>query len=572
MLKSQRLKGVAPEIESLRLGMNYTENDLEKPQIMVNSTQGESHPGSYGLNQLVEEAVIGVWSKGGKPSRYTVTDICDGIAQGHEGMNYSLASREIIAAMIEIQGQASPFDGIILCASCDKSIPAHLMAAARLNIPAIFIPGGTALTGPGNLSLEQIGTYSVQYHLGKITKEEFTHLQREACPSCGACQMMGTASTMQVMAEALGLALPGTALIPFPLKKIRDMARQAGEQILYLVEKDIKPSDILTKEAFNNALMVHAAISGSTNAILHLPAIAREVGIKLEPAEIDEIHRRIPYLVDVRPTGYYATEFFWYAGGVPAVMWEIKEHLHLDQLTVTGKTLGENLEELWKSGWFQRVNRYLENYRMQKEAVIRPKHNPIQAQGSLAVLKGNIAPEGAVVKHAAVPREMQDHIGPARVFDHEEAAREAVLHNRIQPGDVIVVRYAGPKGSGMPEMFYTTEAIAANPLLSSTTALITDGRFSGATRGPAIGHVSPEAIEGGPIALVQDGDLIHIDIAGRGLNMIGWDGSQKTPAEVAEELSRRKAKWQAPASRLQKGILKVFGRLASSAMSGGFME
>ena len=324
-MKSQQLRKLAPELDSLRLGSGWKIDELSKPQIIVESSYGHSHPGSAHLDKLVDEAGIGIKEKGGRAANYFVTDICDGEAQGHDGMNYSLVSRDIMAAMMEIHVKATPFDAGVFIASCDKSVPAHLMAIARLDMPAIFMPGGIMKAGPNLLTLEQIGTYSAQYERKEITEEQFMVYKRDACPDCGACSFMGTASTMQVMAEALGIALPGSALIPAHLPELKETARKAGEHALGLAREELKPSDIMTIQAFENAIMVHAAIAGSSNSLLHLPAIAHELGIQLSPDLFDKIHRKIPYLLNIRPSGFWPGEYFWYAGGVPAIMEEIKE-------------------------------------------------------------------------------------------------------------------------------------------------------------------------------------------------------------------------------------------------------
>ncbi|SFH24633.1 dihydroxy-acid dehydratase [Desulfotomaculum arcticum] len=575
LLRSKELKKVAPEIDALRRGMDWHQSDLDRPVIIIESTCGSSHPGSYHLNYLVEEVEKGVIYNQGKAANFTVTDICDGIAQGHEGMNYSLLSREMMAGMTEIHVRANAADGLVLISSCDKAVPAHLMVAGRLKIPAIHVPGGTMLTGPNGMTLEQIGSFGMMHQKGEIAQEAFADLQASACPSCGACQFMGTAGTMQIMSEALGLALPGTAVAPTAIKPIKEMARDAGYQIVELVAKGITTRDILTYEAFYNAVVIHAAISGSTNALLHLPAIAREAGVGLNADLFDQVNRKVPYLVNVRPAGRYSTEYFWYAGGVPALMLELRDYLHLDVLTCTGKTLGENLELIKNSGWLARNNGYLNNYGLKQENIIHPLDKPIQPEGSMAVLKGNVAPEGSVVKHSAINPAMLVHTGPAKVFSDELAAREAVLSGVIKPGDVVVVRYAGPKGSGMPEMFYTTEVIASDPELVATTAIITDGRFSGATRGPAVGHISPEAAEGGPIALIEQDDLIKMDIPNRSINLVGSKGRLRSQEEIAQILAERRKKWKKPEiinSSTNKGILGIYKKLATSAMSGGYME
>lgn len=571
-MKSQQLRKLAPELDSLRLGSGWKIDELSKPQIIVESSYGHSHPGSAHLDKLVDEAGIGIKEKGGRAANYFVTDICDGEAQGHDGMNYSLVSRDIMAAMMEIHVKATPFDAGVFIASCDKSVPAHLMAIARLDMPAIFMPGGIMKAGPNLLTLEQIGTYSAQYERKEITEEQFMVYKRDACPDCGACSFMGTASTMQVMAEALGIALPGSALIPAHLPELKETARKAGEHALGLAREELKPSDIMTIQAFENAIMVHAAIAGSSNSLLHLPAIAHELGIQLSPDLFDKIHRKIPYLLNIRPSGFWPGEYFWYAGGVPAIMEEIKEFLHLDVMTVTGKTLEENLKDLQLNGFYENCHKYLPTLGVKVGDIIKPLHTPIKAQGAIAILKGNLAPEGAVVKHSAIsPRLMQVTL-KARVFDCEENAIEAVLQKKIHPGEAVFIRYEGPKGSGMPEMFYTTEAIASDPELVETIALITDGRFSGATRGPAIGHVSPEASEGGPIALVENDDLIRIDIPARTLDIIGTDSIERSVEEIEKILSERRAHWIKPESQYKKGILDIYTHNSVSPMKGAYME
>ena len=571
-MKSQELRRLAPEIDSLRLGSGWSIGDLSKPQIIVESSYGHSHPGSAHLNTLVEEAGKGVGDAGGRAANYYVTDICDGEAQGHDGMNYSLVSRDIMAAMMEIHVKATPFDAGVFITSCDKSVPAHLMAIARLNMPAILVPGGIMKAGPNLLTLEQIGKYNAQYERKEISEEQFLAYKKDACPSCGACSFMGTASTMQVMAEALGIALPGSALIPTHIHYLKETSRRAGQRAVELGSEELLPSDILTIDAFKNAIMVHAAIAGSSNSLLHLPAIAHELGIQLPPELFDEIHRKIPFLLNIRPSGFWPGEYFWYAGGVPAIMEELKDVLNLDVRTVTGKYLGENLETLRQNGFYEGCRKYLPALGVKVGDIIKPFDNPIRKQGAIAILKGNLAPEGAVVKHAAISPNLMQATLTARVFDSEEEALQAVLQKDIHPGDAVFIRYEGPKGSGMPEMFYTTEAIASDPELVESIALITDGRFSGATRGPAIGHVSPEAHEGGPIALVEDGDLIHIDIPARKLEITGTNGVQQTPEEVDRILSERRTLWSKPASRHTRGILDIFTHNSASPMKGAYME
>lgn len=570
MLRSQKIRQQGPEIDALRMGMDWNAEDLDKMQIVIANTYGNGHPGSFHLDKYVNILKESLRENDVMGSRMTTSDICDGIAQGHDGMNYSLVSREMIANMVEIQAMAAPYDGIALFSSCDKSVPAHLMSIMRLDLPAVHIPGGSMAPGPDNLTLEMIGTYSAQLERGEITEEEFKEYQYSACPSCGACQFMGTASTMQLMAEALGLALPGAALVPSTSEALAEMTEESGKALVDLVKKGLKPSDIITRKSFENAIMIHAAIGGSTNALLHIPAIAHEFGIEIELDEFDQIHREIPFIANVKSSGDYPTHYFWYAGGLPAVMKELKDYLHLDQMTVTGKTLGENLEEL------EKYNSYLKY--MEEDApdnlpadVIYPGADPINEEGSVAILKGNLAPMGAVVKHSAVEPEMHQFKGKIKAYDNEEDALEAVLSGEITSGDAVIIRYEGPKGTGMPEMFYTSEAIASDEVLNTSTALITDGRYSGATRGPAIGHVSPEAVDGGPIALVEDGDLLEIDIPARKLNVIGINGEEKSEAEIEEVLAERKKNWERPEPKYDSGTLGLFVRHAVPAAKGAYI-
>ena len=569
---SQRVRALAPENDPLKLGMGWTAADLEKPQIMVESTFGDSHPGSAHLNQFVEEAMRGIKDAGGRGARYYTTDICDGIAQGHDGINYSLAHRDMIANMIEIHGNSTGFDGGVFIASCDKSVPACLMGLARLDMPSIVITGGVMDAGPDLLTLEQIGAYSAMYQRGEISEEKLTYYKHNACPSCGACSFMGTASTMQIMAEALGLMLPGSALMPAVCPELKEMAYKAGLQVIELAKQGLKVSDIVTMKSFENAIMVHAAISGSTNSLLHIPAMAHELGFEIDGDTFDRMHRGAHYLLDIRPAGKWPAQFFYYAGGVPAVMEEIKSMLHLDVMTVTGKTLGENLEELKHNGFYETSHSYLEKWNLKPADVIRSFDTPNGTDGTVAVLRGNLAPEGSVVKHSAVPREMFQAVLKAKPFDCEEDAIAAVLSGSIHPGDAVFIRYEGPKGSGMPEMFYTTEAISSDPELGKSIALITDGRFSGASKGPAIGHVSPEAAQGGPIALVEEGDLIHIDIPARILEIIGIKGQELSAKEVEQILEERRKKLQPREPKYKKGVLKIYSEHAVSPMRGGYME
>lgn len=569
---SQEIRKIAPEQDPLRLGMGWKVSDLSRPQIMIESTFGDSHPGSAHLDALVNEAAASVHEAGGKAARYFTTDICDGMAQGHDGINFSLASRDMIANMIEIHAMATPFDGGIFVASCDKGVPAHLMGIGRVNMPSIMVTGGVMDAGPDLLTLEQIGIYSAQCARGEITPEKLQWYKEHACPSCGACSFIGTASTMQIMAEALGLMLPGTALLPAMSPALADAAREAGRQVMKLAELGLRPRDIVTKDSLENAVMVHAAISGSTNCLLHLPAIAREFGIEMDAEMFDRLHRGAHYLLDIRPAGKWPAQFFYYAGGVPRVMEQIRDVLHLDAMTVTGHTLGENLDQLRENGFYEHCDAECARVGLTWQQIIRPYDDPIGKNGAISILKGNLAPDGAVIKHTACPPEMMAVTLRARPYDSEEEAIAAVLAHRVAPGDAVLIRYEGPKGSGMPEMFYTTEALSSDKALGRAVALITDGRFSGASTGPSIGHVSPEAAEGGPIALVEEGDLIRIDVAQRRLELVGVNGEEKTPAEMETILAQRRAAWQPKPSKYQDGVLHLFSRHARSPMQGGSMD
>ena len=579
MLTSQKMRQLAPELDPLRLGTGWKPEDLSKPQIFIESTFGDSHPGSGHLDKLVEAAREGVAQAGGHGARYFCTDMCDGESQGTDGINFSLASREMIANMIEIQANATPFDAGIYMASCDKGLPGNLMGLARVNIPAVVVTGGTMAAGPDLLTLEQLGMYSAKFERGEIDEEKLNWAKCNACPSCGACSFIGTASTMQIMAEALGLALPGSALLPATSPDLIDYARNAGKLAVKLATmENMRPSDIITMDSFENAILVHAAISGSTNTLLHLPAIAHEFGIEIDGDTFDRLHRGARYLLDIRPAGRWPAEFFYYAGGVPAIMEEIRSVLHLDVMTVTGKTLGENLEELKQNGFYDRCQKWLDeanrkyNLSLTRQDIIRPYDQAIGTDGSIAVLKGNLAPEGAVIKHTACPKEMFSAVLNARPFDSEEECIDAVLHHRVKPGDAVFIRYEGPKGSGMPEMFYTSEAISSDKELGKSIALITDGRFSGASTGPVIGHCSPEAQAGGPIALVEEGDLIRLDVKERMLDIVGVKGERKTPQEVAAILAERKRRWQPKPVKYKRGVLRLFSDLAASPMKGAYLE
>ncbi|MBQ9644521.1 MAG: dihydroxy-acid dehydratase [Lachnospiraceae bacterium] len=587
-LISQQMRALSPELDPLRIGTGWAPEDLEKPQIFIESTFGDSHPGSGHLDRLVEAVRRGVREAGGYGARYFCTDMCDGESQGTDGINYSLASREMIANMIEIQANATPFDAGVFLASCDKGAPGNLIGMLRVDIPSVFVAGGTMSAGPELLTLEQLGMYSAQYERGEIPEEKLNWAKRNACPGCGACSFIGTASTMQIMAEALGLSLPGSALMPSSSPDLIEYACRAGQRAVEMAGQEaMRPSVLLTPESFENAILVHAAVSGSTNCLLHLPAIAHELGIEITGETFDRLHRGARYLLDVRPAGKWPAEVFYYAGGVPAIMEEIRDHLYLDVMTVTGRTLGQNLADLKENGFYERCEKRLSDFNRRHAAtleklgypdglkrvdIIRPYERAIGTDGSIAVLKGNLAPEGAVIKHTACPREMFHAVLRARPFDSEEECLDAVLHHNVEPGDAVLIRYEGPKGSGMPEMFYTSEAISSDKELGRSIALITDGRFSGASTGPVIGHCSPEAAAGGPIALVEEGDLIELDVQARTLNLVGIRGERKTPEEMDEILRQRRSSWQPREMKYKRGVLRLFAEHAASPMRGAYLD
>jgi dihydroxy-acid dehydratase len=566
--KSKVERELWAQFDALQLGSGWDYEDITKPQIMIEDVYGDSHPGSTHLNQLAEQAKYGVFEKGGFPAQYHTTDVCDGCAQGHNGMNIILASREAICDMVEVHASAVPWDGMLLSSSCDKSIPAHLKAAARVDIPTIFLPGGSMRPGPNMTTSLVAGDISLrQKRKGQVTEQEIKDYKLTGCPSVGACTFLGTASTMQCVAEALGMALPGSALVPATMRDIYAYSRLAGRKIMELVQKGITPSKIMTEKAFENAIIVHSAIGGSTNATLHLPSIARELGIEIAPELFDEINHRIPHIGNIFPSGKYLTECFWFAGGIPRVQLILKDYLHLDVLTVTGKTLGENLEDLEKDNFFERNLGYLNNYGITRDEVILPVEKTEEI-GSIAILKGNLAPEGAVVKYSACSEEMRSCKGKARVFNSEEEAYNAVIRGKIKPGDIIVIRYEGPRGSGMPEMLMTTEAIVCDKTLNGKVSLVTDGRFSGATRGAAIGHVSPEAAVGGPLAYIVDGDIIAYDVKLRTINVVGVEGTEMEIEEVNKILERRKEHIKVIPRPKRTGLYKRYTENALSAMQG----
>ncbi len=570
--KSTKERLLWAQFDALEMGSGWDDTDIVKPQIMIEDVYGDSHPGSVHLHQLAEQAKYGVLEKGGFPAQYHTTDICDGCAQGHDGMNIVLASREAIANMVEVHASAVPWDGMILSASCDKSIPAHLKAAARMDIPCIFIPGGSMRPGPNMTTSLIAGEISLrERRKDAIQPQEIRDYKLTGCPSVGACTFLGTASTMQCMAEALGMTLPGAALVPATMRDILQYARYAGRKIMELAQKSIIPSQIMSPAAFRNAIIIHSAIGGSTNATIHLPSIARELGYDLPIELFDEINHQVPHLGNINPSGTQLTESFWFAGGIPMVQWMLRDMLDLDVMTVTGKTLGENLEDLHRDNWFNRNLGYLANYHLTREQVIFPI-DKVPEMGSIAIMKGNIAPEGSVLKYSACAKKQREVVNAvARVFNCEEDAHDAVVNNQINPGEIIVIRYEGPRGCGMPEMLMTTEAIVCDERINGSVALITDGRFSGATRGAAIGHVSPEAAAGGPIAFIEEGDLISYSVENRSINLTGIHGIPCSIEEATAVLKERSTAGILPREP-RKGFYKLYTEHAISAMKGAGLE
>jgi len=497
MRSDQAKKGFerAPH-RSLFYANGLTQEELKRPLIGIANAFNEIVPGHIHLNKIAEAVKAGVRLAGGTPLEFNVIGVCDGIAMGHIGMHYSLPSRELIADSVESMVLAHAFDGLVLVPNCDKIVPGMLMAAGRVNIPAIFVSGGPMMAGRyrgQDIDLKTMFEAVGRYQAGELSAEELQELELAACPGCGSCAGLFTANTMNCLTEALGMGLPGNGTIPAVTGARIRLAKQAGMQIMTLVERDIRPRQIMTPEAFENAIATDMAVGGSTNTVLHLPAIAHDAGVDLPLDLFDKVSQRTPYLVKLSPAGPHHMQDLDEAGGIPAVMAELLQQnlIHRDALTVTGRTVAENLQAA-----------------VRRTEVIRPLSEPYSPNGGIAILRGNLAPEGSVVKAGAVDPEMMRYRGPARVFDSEEAALEAILSRAIRPGDVIVIRYEGPKGGpGMREMLMPTSALAGMGL-DDKVALMTDGRFSGATRGAAIGHVSPEAAAGGPIALVQEGDIM----------------------------------------------------------------
>lgn len=536
---------------SLFNALGLTKEELQKPLVGIVSSYNEIVPGHMNLDKIVEAVKLGVAMAGGTPIVFPAIAVCDGIAMGHIGMKYSLVTRDLIADSTEAMAIAHGFDALVMVPNCDKNVPGLLMAAARINIPAIFVSGGPMLAGrvkgeKTSLSsmFEAVGAYSA----GKLSEEEVEEYTCKTCPTAGSCSGMYTANSMNCLTEALGMGLKGNGTIPAVYSERIRLAKHAGMKIMELYEKNIRPKDILTKEAFLNALTVDMALGCSTNSMLHLPAIAHEAGVDLNVDIANEISAKTPNLCHLAPAGHTYMEDLNEAGGVYAVMNELnkKKLLHTDLITATGKTVGENIDGC--------INLNTE--------VIRPIDAPYSQTGGIAVLKGNLAPDSGVVKRSAVAPEMMKHEGPARVFDCEEDAIEAIKGGKIIPGDVVVIRYEGPKGGpGMREMLNPTSAIIGMGL-GSTVALITDGRFSGASRGAAIGHVSPEAAVGGPIALVEEGDIIEIDINTNSLNV----------KVSQEELEERRAKWQPREPKIKTGYLARYAAMVTSGNRGAILE
>jgi len=550
MNSHQVTKGVArAPHRSLFYAMGYTPEDLKKPLIAVVNAQNEIVPGHFHLNEIAQAVKLGVAAAGGTPIEFPVIGICDGIAMNHSGMKYPLASRELIADSIETMVIAHKFDGMVLVGNCDKIVPGMLMAAGRLNIPAIYVSGGPMLPGRYNGEDTDLikGTFEAvgSCARGKISEETLEEMAQSACPTCGSCAGMYTANTMNCLAEALGIALPGNGTIPSPYGARKALAKRAGMKILELVKSDIKPRDIMTLNAFRNAVALDMAIGGSTNTVLHLLAIARQAQVDLALEEFDRISSVTPNICKLNPASEHRITNLYEAGGISAVLKRLVDGslVYGEELTVTGLTLAESVA----------------NAKVFDEEIIRPLDRPYSKTGGIAVLKGNLAPDGAVVKQAAVAQEMLCHEGPARVFNSEEEAFEAIMGEKINKGDVVVVRYEGPKGGpGMREMLSPTASIKGMGL-DKEVALITDGRFSGGTAGAAIGHISPEAAEGGPIGLLKEGDIIEIDIPNRKMNVKLSD----------EELMERKAWWVKPPTRaFENSYLKRYAALVTSASIG----
>ncbi len=529
--------------------MGYTDEDLQKPLIGVVNAFNEIIPGHIHLRQIAEAVKLGIAAAGGTPIEFPAIGICDGIAMGHGGMRYPLASRELICDSIEAVTNGHAFDGLVMIPNCDKIVPGMLMAAGRVNIPTVVVSGGPMLAGRyegQDISVSTVFEAAGKFESGQITKEELHHMENSACPGCGSCSGLFTANTMNCMTEVLGLGLPGNGTVPAAYFGARRMlAKQAGSVILDMVKKDIKPRDIMTREAFENAITVDMAIGGSTNTVLHLPAIAHEAGVELPLSLFDEISKKAAYITKLSPGGTYHMQDLGEAGGISAVMKELTklDLIHTDAVTVTGT-----------------VEERIAGAKITRPEVIHTVENAYMNKGGIAILTGNLAPDGSVVKESAVDPELSVYVGTAKCYDSEEAAIEAIIGGEIKEGHVVVIRYEGPKGGpGMREMLNPTAVITGMGL---KVALLTDGRFSGASRGACIGHISPEAMEGGPIALIKDGDKISINIPERKLDLCVPD----------EELAARKAVWKQPEPKVKTGYLSRYARLVTSANTGAVMK
>ncbi len=569
---SQEMRKIAPEIDPLRLGCGWSKRDLEKPLVVIESSTGDSHPGSVHLGDIRDAVRDGIIESGATPAKYTCTDACDGISQGTDAMDLSLCIRELTALATELHVRSAFADGVVMVSGCDKAIPGHLIAAARLKIPTIHFPGGAMGRGAADMSLDKMGDLMADLRRGRVTQEEHDYWLEEACPGPGACQFLGTANTMQVMSEALGLALPTTALAPALGHYQRRQAVDAGARMASLIENGITADKVLTQKALDNALTVHAACAGSSNALLHLPAMAQALGLDCTLDRFQEANDRTPWIVNVRPSGEWTANLVWMAGGVPRIMWELRDLLHLDALTSSGRTVGENLDELDDAGFFKRQPLHLQNYGLKLRDVISSVDEPLAQRGGIAILRGNIAPEGSVIKEAAVEPEARQFSGPARVFDRQEDAIEAIFAGRAKAGDAVIIRFEGPRGSGMPEQFYVTKTISSDPELSKTMVLITDGRFSGASGGPAVCHVCPEAAQGGPIGALRDGDWIEVDVDAKTIDMVG-DGERRfAPEEGAKILAQRLIDDPpVPPEKNDWPLLRLYTGLATSAAEGATM-
>ena len=568
---------------SLFYALGYTPEELDRPLIGVVSAYSEIVPGHMNLDKIADAVKAGVQMAGGTPILIPAIGVCDGIAMGHVGMKYSLASRELICDSVETMLMAHQLDGLVLVPNCDKIVPGMVMAAVRMDVPAVVCSGGPMLAGSyggEEVSLSKMFEAVGAYKAGMITDEQLEDCTCNCCPSCGSCSGMYTANSMNCLCEAIGIALPGNGTIPAVYSKRLQLAKHAGMAIMDMVNKGITARQIINERSIRNALTCDMALGCSTNTVLHLLAIAYEAGVPIDLKLFNEISARTPNLCHLAPAGPTHMPDLYAAGGIPAVQAELakKGLLDLEVPTVTGKTLGENLEELKKNGFYEHCDALLAEKskkigrEIKRTDIIRSFDEPIGTNGSIAILRGNLAPEGCVIKHTACPKAMFKATLTARPFDCEEDAIDAILHGRIHPGDAVFIRYEGPRGSGMPEMFYTGEAICSDPALASSVALITDGRFSGASRGPVIGHVSPEAAAGGPIALVEEGDIIELDVEARRLEITGVKGEHKTPEEMDAILAERKANWKGFTSKYTHGLLKLYSQHAVSAMKGAYME